>query len=173
MKKMKIFSSSDGSSLTPRCALQDGSRITPAPYEKAQASEEICKRAAHPSSKLNQKKCRVACACLQDPTRWLQHTVFIAPIPTFVLILSRRSRIRARIGHHRTLFVYTRECMLCEPTPVIQCLDRSMRRHSTIADIAYCLYHTRRCAYTRTYTTCKFLFKSSHLSATPVTLCAG
>ena len=41
------------------------SRITPAPYEKAQASdEEICKRAAHPSSKLNQKKCRVACACL-------------------------------------------------------------------------------------------------------------
>ena len=42
-----------------------GSRITPAPYEKAQASEEICKRAAHPSSKLNQKKCRVACACLR------------------------------------------------------------------------------------------------------------
>ena len=42
-----------------------GSRITPAPYEKAQASdEEICKRAAHPSSKLNQKKCRVACAYL-------------------------------------------------------------------------------------------------------------
>ena len=40
------------------------SRITPAPYEKAQASEEICKRAAHPSSKLNQKKCRGACACL-------------------------------------------------------------------------------------------------------------
>ena len=35
---------------------------------------------------------------------------------------------------------------------------RSMRRHSTIADIAYCLYHTRRCAYTRTYTTCTFLF---------------
>ena len=34
------------------------------------------------------------------------------------------------------------------PTPVIQCLDRSMRRHSTIADIAYCLNHTRRCAYT-------------------------
>ena len=33
-----------------------GSRITPAPYEKAQASEEICKRAAHPGSKLNQKK---------------------------------------------------------------------------------------------------------------------
>ena len=33
-----------------------------------------------------------------------------------------------------------------------------MRRHSTIADIAYCLYHTRRCAYTRTYTTCTFLF---------------
>ena len=28
----------------------------------------------------------------------------------------------------------------------------------TIADIAYCLYHTRRCAYTRTYTTCTFLF---------------
>ena len=32
-----------------------GSRITPAPYEKAQASEEICKRAAHPGSKLNQE----------------------------------------------------------------------------------------------------------------------
>ena len=36
------------------CALACGSagvsRITPAPYEKAQASEEICKRAAHPSS---------------------------------------------------------------------------------------------------------------------------
>ena len=79
--------------------------------------------------------------------------------PTYIYqILSRRSRIRARIGHHRTLFVYTRECMLCEPTPVIQCLDRSMRRHSTIADIAYCLYHTRRCVYTRTYTTCTFLF---------------
>ena len=30
---------------------QSGSRITPAPYEKPQASEEICKRAAHPSSK--------------------------------------------------------------------------------------------------------------------------
>ena len=29
------------------------SRITPAPYEKAQAFEEICKRAAHPSSKLD------------------------------------------------------------------------------------------------------------------------
>ena len=29
---------------------------------------------------------------------------------------------------------------------------------STIADIAYCLYHTRRCACTRTYTTCTFLF---------------
>ena len=29
-----------------------GSKITPAPYEKAQASEEICKRAAHPGSKL-------------------------------------------------------------------------------------------------------------------------
>ena len=47
-----------------------GSRITPAPYEKAQASdEEICKRAAHPSSKLNQKNRNVvlhvrACACL-------------------------------------------------------------------------------------------------------------
>ena len=83
--------------------------------------------------------------------------------PTFVLVLSRRSRIRARIGYHRTLFVYTRECMLCEPTPVIQCLDRSMRRHSTIADIAYCLYHTRRCAYTRTYTTCTFLFSIQSL----------
>ena len=35
---------------------QSGSRITPAPYEKAQASEEICKRVAHPGSKLNQKK---------------------------------------------------------------------------------------------------------------------
>ena len=30
-------------------------RITPAPYKKAQASEVICKRAAHPGSKLNQK----------------------------------------------------------------------------------------------------------------------
>ena len=30
-----------------------GSTITPAPYEKAQAFEEICKRAAHPSSKLD------------------------------------------------------------------------------------------------------------------------
>ena len=35
---------------------QRGFRITPAPYEKAQASEVICKRAAHPGSKLNQKK---------------------------------------------------------------------------------------------------------------------
>ena len=58
-----------------------GSRITPAPYEKAQASEEICKRAAHPSSKLNQKKCRVACACLcvSMPAcmcgMWLQYTI--------------------------------------------------------------------------------------------------
>ena len=41
-------------------------RMTPAPYEKAQASEEICQRAAHPGSKLNQKKCRGgrACACV-------------------------------------------------------------------------------------------------------------
>ena len=38
--------------------------------EKAQASdEEICKRAAHPSSKLNQKICRVACACMCVPVR--------------------------------------------------------------------------------------------------------
>ena len=28
----------------------NGSRRTPAPYEKAQASEVICKRAAHPGS---------------------------------------------------------------------------------------------------------------------------
>ena len=32
-----------------------GFRITPAPYEKAQASDGICKRAAHPGSTLNQK----------------------------------------------------------------------------------------------------------------------
>ena len=34
-----------------------------APHEKAQASDEIYKRAAHPGSKLNQKKCRVGRAC--------------------------------------------------------------------------------------------------------------
>ena len=43
-------------------------RITPAPYEKAQASDGICKRAAHPGTKLNQKNVVVgracACACL-------------------------------------------------------------------------------------------------------------
>ena len=39
-------------------------RITPAPYEKAQASEEIRKSAAHPGSKLNQKKCCVGRACV-------------------------------------------------------------------------------------------------------------
>ena len=43
---------------------QSGSRITPAPYEKAQASDLICKRAAHPGSELNQKKCRVRRACV-------------------------------------------------------------------------------------------------------------
>ena len=32
-----------------------GSRITPVPNEKAQASDGICKRAAHLGSKLNQK----------------------------------------------------------------------------------------------------------------------
>ena len=45
-----------------------GSRITPEPYEKAQASDEICKRAAHLGSKLNQKNVVVgrvcACACV-------------------------------------------------------------------------------------------------------------
>ena len=50
----------------------------------------------------------------------------------------------------RTLLVYTHDCMLCEPTPVNQCLDRSMRRHSTIADIAYCLYPSLR-LYTHIY----------------------
>ena len=45
---------------------QSGSRITPAPYEKAQASDVICKRAAHPGSELNQKKCRVGRACVYD-----------------------------------------------------------------------------------------------------------
>ena len=63
---------------------QCGSRIKPAPYErereitsptsfeKAQASEVICKRAAHPGSKLNQKKCRVgrACACVCLHVYW-------------------------------------------------------------------------------------------------------
>ena len=46
--------------------LVQGFRITPASYDKAQASEEICKRAAHPGSKINRKKCRVgrACACV-------------------------------------------------------------------------------------------------------------
>ena len=43
-----------------------GSRMTPAPYDQAQASEEICKRAAHPGSKSNRKICSVgrACACV-------------------------------------------------------------------------------------------------------------
>ena len=43
-----------------------GSRITPAPYEKAQASDGICKRAAHSGSELNQKNVVVgrACACV-------------------------------------------------------------------------------------------------------------
>ena len=54
-----------------------GSRITPAPYEKAQASEEICKRAAHPGSKLNQKNCRggraCACVCL--------HATYVCGLP--------------------------------------------------------------------------------------------
>ena len=43
-------------------------RITPAPYEKAQVSEEICKRAAHPGSKLNQKKVSCwTCLCVCMP----------------------------------------------------------------------------------------------------------
>ena len=40
-----------------------GSRTTPAPYEKAQAFDVICKRAAHTGSESNQKKCRVGRAC--------------------------------------------------------------------------------------------------------------
>ena len=66
-----------------------------------------------------------------------------APIPLYWFchsILPQHSRIRAGIRHHHTLFVYTRECMLCKPTPVNQCFDRGMWRHSTIAGIVYCLY---------------------------------
>ena len=33
--------------------------LTPAPYEKAQASDVICKRAAHSGSGLDEKECRV------------------------------------------------------------------------------------------------------------------
>ena len=51
---------------------QSGSSLTPAPYEKAQASDVICKRAARPSSGLNKKGCRVGRAYLV--AEWLQHT---------------------------------------------------------------------------------------------------
>ena len=74
---------------------QCGSRITPAPYEKAQASdEEICKRAAHPSSKLNQKKCRVACACLCESMLACMYVCICA----YVLEMNVRMQVSASIG---------------------------------------------------------------------------
>ena len=59
-----------------------GSSLIPAPYDKAQASYVICKRAAHPGSGLNQKECRVgraysACvyACMYVCMRVRMHAV--------------------------------------------------------------------------------------------------
>ena len=48
----------------PLTGRTDRFSLTPAPYEKAQASDVICKRAAHPNSGLNQKDCRVCWTCV-------------------------------------------------------------------------------------------------------------
>ena len=57
--------------------------LTPAPYEKAQASYVICKRAAHPDSGLNQKECRVGRACVHACMYVCMHASMYVCMHTF------------------------------------------------------------------------------------------
>ena len=100
---------------------------------------------------------------------------------TFVLILSLDKSYssnlvsdRARVRHHvmspHPLCIHPRAnaCYVNLRTPVKQSVLRSQHEASqyvpSFADIAYhyCLYSTRRCAYTRSYTTHVYIFFSFH-----------